>query len=159
MYLTSFVLIPHSRATVFFQLLAAAMLSPLVGVPAAWYFMKTSLLLAMEIGLGFVCGGSFLVFFLPETLDRTKASALPSQAISGNESQDDEGSSRSFKIRSAFDAIQGLNSVLTTPAVPMLLITFVTVPMNIRSTSFIVQYASDKYHWSIADVSPIWFRF
>jgi hypothetical protein len=131
------------------------MLSPLVGVPAAWYLMKTSSLLAMEIGLGFICGGLFLVFFLPETLDRTKVSTLHSQAMSGDESQDDESLLQRFKMLSIFGAIKGSNSVLDIPAVRMLLITFLTSPVIIGSTSFLVQYASDKYHWLIADVRPI----
>jgi hypothetical protein len=45
--------------------------------------------------------------------------------------------------------------VLDIPAVRMLLITFLTSPVIIGSTSFLVQYASDKYHWLIADVRPI----
>ncbi|RFU28106.1 hypothetical protein B7463_g8215, partial [Scytalidium lignicola] len=143
----------NRRAAVFFQLLAAAMLSPLVGVPAAWYLMKTSPLLAMELGLIFICCGLFLIFFLPETLDRTKLSTLGSQIIGSNESPDDDSLWRSFKMGSILGAIQDSTSVLTIPAVRMLLITFVTWPVTTRSSLFLVQYASDKYHWSIADAS------
>lgn len=128
------------------------MLSPLIGVPFAWYLMKDSTFLAMSVGLGFACGGLFLVLFLPETLDRAGFSDKLSYPASDDVSPEDEGLLPTSKPMSIFGVVKGLNFVFGTPALRTLSITFIISPVILNSMSFLVQFASERYHWSIADV-------
>ena len=130
------------------------MLSPMVAIPASWYLMQRSTLLAMEVGFGFICAGLFLVFFLPETLERAKVSGLSARGLNDNEFDNNEGSVQPGQVLSVFGVLKGSNFVLATPALRTLIFTFISQPVLIISMSFLVQFASDKYGWSIADVRP-----
>lgn len=139
------------RAAVFFQLMATLMISTLVGVPAAWYLMKSSSLLAMEVSLGFVGAGTFLVFFLPETLKQAKLLEASSHGLAGDVVPE-EDSSQPLKIPSILDVIKESNFVFESPTLCALGITCVVGPILSYSTDQLVQLASKRYHWSIADV-------
>jgi hypothetical protein len=147
-------LIRQIRAAVFFQFIAAAMLSPVIGVPVAWYLMQTSSFLALEVGLAFVCCGLFLAFFLPETLDQAKILEAAAHANTGDELPEGDSLASPSKMPSFYSIIKGSNFVFAIPVLRTLLITFVIGPVLLSSMSFLVQFASDKYHWSIADVRP-----
>jgi hypothetical protein len=142
------------RAAVFFQLVATLMLSTLVGVPATWYLMKSSSLLAMEVSIGFVCAGSLLVFFLPETLEEAKLLEASSHALAGD-GPPEEGSSKPLKMPSILDVIKESNFVVGSPALRTLGTTFVVGPLLAYSTEQLVLLASDRYHWSMADVRSL----
>jgi hypothetical protein len=139
---------------VFFQFIAATMLSPMVAVPASWYLMQRSTLLAIEVGMGFICAGLFLVLFLPETLERAKVSGPSAQGFDGDEFDDNEGPVQPSQVLSVFGVIKGSNFVLANPALRILIFTFISGPVLLISMSFLVQFTSHQYHWSIADVRP-----
>jgi hypothetical protein len=137
---------------VFFQFIAASMVSALVAVPVTWKIMQTSSVLAMEVGLAFIGSGLFLALFLPETLERGKVSEASARADRGDALHEDEGLVQREQVLSIFGVIKGSHFILATPALRTLIITFLTGPILICSMGFIVQLVSERYNLSLADV-------
>jgi hypothetical protein len=59
---------------VFFQVVAFTLVSSVIGIPFSYYLMKRNVWIAMMFGLGFFVLGLVGSFFIPETLERSKAS-------------------------------------------------------------------------------------
>jgi hypothetical protein len=124
----------------------------MVGVPAAWYLMKSDPLLAMGVGFGFVCAGLCLILFLPETLEQAKLFDALSHPSAGQVSPEEEGLLPPSKAMSIFDIFKGSSFVLEIPVVCLLAVTFFITPILQYSMPLLILLASERYHMSIADV-------
>lgn len=128
------------------------MVSALIAVPITWKLMQISAILAMEVGLAFVCSGLFMVLFLPETLARAKASEVSGQGANSDVCHEHEELVQREQVLSIFGVLKGSNFILATPALRLLIIPFLTGPILLNSMGYILQLVSDKYNWTLAEV-------
>ena len=155
------------RAQAFFQLMAAALISTVIGVPAAWYLMKKNLWVPMCLGLGFMILSLIICLFLPETLDRSEVPdpALDSESDADVASIEDRRTSShrqpstGKKIAHMFKKVKESHFIFTKPILFALSITFLLQSLYGHSIDTIFQLASERFRWSVGDVrfpSPIY---
>lgn len=147
------------RAGVFFQFMAACLISTVIGVPFAWRLMKINAWIPMILGIGFIFMGTLLCFFLPETLER---STVPEPTPdSGSEEDIHEVQqptflhrySRKKKISKMFEKMKASHFIFKSPMLLGLSITFLLQSLGGQMTSFMFQLASERFHWPLGDAS------
>lgn len=115
--------------------------------------MKTSSFLAMGIGIALVASGLVLfILALPETLSQAQAPKPSLLHAAEDITLEEEGSLEPSKLLSILDIIKGSNFVFANPTLCALAFTFVVGPILTYSGLLLVQLASERYHWLIAEV-------
>ena len=108
------------------------------------------------LGIALVLLGSIFILFVPETLEDAKVKTIKSQddGASGEDTMTaDRKPVLQELIRSLREFTQATRFIWIDKNVrQMVLALFVTV-MSRQSTNMLMQYASKKFHWSIARVS------
>jgi hypothetical protein len=147
-----------NRARVFFQVMAASLISTIIGVPLAWQLMKNNALLPMIIGACFIFLGTIICCFLPETLERSKISDPSSDPSSGEEVDEIERPtcshrySRKKNISKMFETMTTFHFMLKSPTLLALSITFLLLNLSGTLSSLTFQLASERFHWSLGEV-------
>lgn len=148
-----------NRAGVFFQLMAASLISTVIGVPFAWHLMKKNAFIPMILGVVFITLGTILCFFLPETLERSEVSNQSPDSSSGDEIDEIERPtsshrySRKKRILKMFKKMKASHFILKSPTLFALSITFLLQTLGGTISSFMFQLASERFHWSLGEVS------
>jgi hypothetical protein len=151
------------RAHVFFQATAAGLTATVVAVPLAWYLMKRTLWTPMLLGLAFVMLGTFLITLLPETLSLPKIlHAVPEDPIAPEDADTDQDLSDSSDRNSSSSTKKGFLTILekledarfvfASPMLCTLAFVFLVQTLGGNSVPLLLQLASKRFHWSLADV-------
>lgn len=146
------------RAKAFFQGTAAYLIAGVLAIPFSWYLMKKSSFVPMTISIGFLFLGMLVVFFLPETLDRSHVPD-PAEGTSGSdpESGDEGGLLDLPKKKSVISVIvrkaEESRFIFASPMLIAVAISFLVQSTHAFSIQLLFQFASERFHWSLADVS------
>lgn len=155
----------EQRATVFFQIVSASLIATLAGVPLAWWLIKVSSLRApMMAAVLFVLLGALLVLLLPETLhlreDLRISSPDTDQAqeevieYEGSSTEDEGALTFSRKNWSMLlEKFEESRFVFTNPKLLALSATFLVQSLHGMMNQFLLQLASKRLGWSLADAS------
>ncbi|KAI9641199.1 hypothetical protein NHQ30_009999 [Ciborinia camelliae] len=152
-------------ATVFFQFQAVGLIGPLVGVPLAWWLIKVSnLRVPMMVAVLFIFLGALLILVLPETLHLREHQVIFSanidparaEAMEDEESPSDDEEVLSLSKenwKKLLDKFEESRFVLTDPKLLALSVTFLVQSLHANTNQFLLQLASKRLHWSLADAS------
>jgi hypothetical protein len=145
------------RSSAFFQLSSSGLVATLIAIPFSWQLLKKSMFVPLSVSLGFFAFGIVVLFFMPETLDRTKISDPAGISSSDEESGDEGGLLNPPRKRTLFSVltkkVEDSRLIFATPMLFSLGITFIVMSLHAISISILCQFASERFHWSIADVS------
>lgn len=143
--------------------MAASLISNVVGVPIAWYTMKTQPWIPTIAGLVTYIVAILSCFFLPETLERPEPSVLVNESTTEEEFEPVERPaslhqySKKKNLVKILEKIEAYHFIFKSPELTALSITFLLQTLGSHVTTFTLQLASERFHWSLGDVS--YFRF
>lgn len=134
------------------------LMATVIAVPLSWYLMKTSLFIPMSISLGFMVLGMLIVLLLPETLNRSQVPD-PAEDISSSaaDSEDEGGLPNSSKKKTIIlvvvRKVEESRFIFASPMLCALAVTFLVQSIHWMSIELLFQFASERFHWSLANVS------
>jgi hypothetical protein len=141
----------ENRTRVFSMVYASSFFSTLVGTPLSWYLMKINVWVPMFVIVGLEILSFVLCLFLPETLVHSK---LPVSSIENGHNSSDRQSFGN-RITQAIRSIQGNLSIFESYVIFGLSFTFLLQTLHDYSLDILFQLASERFHWSLAEVSFI----
>ena len=120
--------------------------------------MKSSNFIPLTIATGFLVLGTIVILFMPETLDRSRVVDPVEDMSSSDEESSDEGglldTSKKSTLLSAFvRKVEESRFIFASPMLCALAISFLAQSMHGLSNSLLFQFASERFHWSLANVS------
>jgi hypothetical protein len=130
---------------------ASSFISTLVGTPLSWYLMKINVWIPMFVIVGHFILAFVLCLFLPETLIYPK---LPVLSVENGPISTNQLSVRN-RTTQAIRRIQGSLSIFESYVIFGLSFTFLLQTLQGYSLEILFQLASERFHWSLADVSFI----
>jgi hypothetical protein len=148
-----------SRATALFRLTAVPVVAEIVATPIAAAMMSRGPWLPYLIGLSLYFISFPLLLALPESIEEAREKSrktLVAQDEDLPEELEPPSKSSVFAtIRSrAQEFIQSTHFMWRNANVLLSLLALFVSNLSKQSTNLLLQYASAKYHWSIARVSP-----
>lgn len=99
-----------------------------------------------------------IVLLLPETLDRSQVPD-PAEDMSGSDvdSGTDEGGLKKRTVISVvIRKVEESRFIFASPMLIALAVTFLVQSMHGSSIQLLFQFASERFHWSLADVSLLY---
>ncbi|KAH8588375.1 major facilitator superfamily domain-containing protein [Bisporella sp. PMI_857] len=148
----------NQRAAVFFRVNALALASTVIGVPLASHMMKKNYIVPMWLGIGFIALGIPCTLWLPETLEK-RVTPYPDSDSDTEYGEDQESlpetrnTSLGHQILTFLTKTKGKHFMLQSPMLMALSLTFIIQSLSGRSTEFLYQLASERFHWKLADAS------
>ncbi|PYH95837.1 MFS transporter, partial [Aspergillus ellipticus CBS 707.79] len=147
----------EKRATAYFVLSAAILVSEILAAPLSAWMMASSLWMPFMLGLAFEILGMFTVFVIPETRPKSLEEPVTEPAAEDETSGSSPCSSTSLwssAIRSACSQISQLNGFICEhPNAIIISFTFLLASFGLEALGFMVQYASKRFSWSMAEAS------
>ena len=147
------------RAAVFFQGTAATLIATVVAIPLSWLLLKKSMFVPMSVSVGFIFLGTLVLLLVPETLNRSLV-LDPAEETSGSDvdSGDEGGLLNPRKQKTIVSVIvkkvEDLRFIFSSPMLCALAVTFLVQSLHGTSISLLFQFASERFHWSLANVRP-----
>jgi hypothetical protein len=147
------------RAAVFFQGTAATVIATVVAIPLSWLLLKKSMFVPMSVSVGFMFLGTLVVLLVPETLNRSLVPD-PAEETSGSDvdSGDEGGLLNPHKQKTIVSVIvrkiEDSRFIFSSPMLCALAVAFLVQSLHGVSISLLFQFASERFHWSLADVRP-----
>jgi hypothetical protein len=153
-----------SRASVFFQGTAAALIATVVAIPLSWQLLKKSMFVPLSVSLGFVLLGTLIVLLVPETLNRSQIPDPAEDLSSSDVDSGDEGgllnsSRKKTMISIIVRKVEDSRFIFASPMLCALAVTFLVQSLHGASISLLFQFASERFHWSLANVRPHFLQF
>ena len=146
-----------ARASAFFQAAAATQVANLIAYPLSAVTMARTPWLSTAISFGFLFVAALLMLLLPETLQRDMTSSGEALADDSTEEISDtsaKGASLAGKLKSyCTQAYRESDSFLTRGPIATILPIFLFASIIGTVITFQIQYASDKFEWTMAHVS------
>jgi len=148
-------LLPTHRSTAFFRITGSVLIAQLVAIPFSSLLMEYDPWLPMFLGTGAMVFGGLLLIVLPETLSKTPDSWSWARDEHSETIGDDPPKAtligglvaRSKKI------LSNLHSISISPLMVALILTFLANSLARSAVELLLQYASYRYHWTIAQAS------
>ncbi|KAJ5578742.1 uncharacterized protein N7459_007706 [Penicillium hispanicum] len=148
----------EERSTTLFRIQSCVVLAEIFAAPVSAYFMDFDPWFPFMLGTVLIVIAGIPIVFLPETLEDAKAKmASRPNMVSAHPREDaaplDKKSVLEEIIRTIREFKEGTRFIWTDGNVClMVLVLFVTM-MSRQSTNMLLQYASKRFHWSIARAS------
>lgn len=146
------------RLTALFRLSGTVILSEVLATPLSAYVMTFDPLIPYVLGLVMIIVGSLPALVLPETLNDAKERL--SQSSAAVDEDDGPGPDPLVKqtlvqtvVRQVRKFIESTRCIWQNTSVMLALFAFFVTTISRQSTNLLIQYASLKFHWSIARVS------
>ncbi|KAG0645285.1 MFS efflux pump [Hyphodiscus hymeniophilus] len=152
--------VASEESPLFFGFNAVYLIGGVFAVPASWYLMKQGVnpFVPMTVSIGFITLGLLVVVFIPETLNRTQVPD-PAEGMSSSDiDSEDEGGLLSASKKPTFISVmvrkvEEVRFIFASPMLLALTITFLVQSMHAVSMQLLFQFASERFHWSLADSS------
>ncbi|KAL3421494.1 ATP synthase F0 [Phlyctema vagabunda] len=150
---------PDKRATAFSQLQAAALISEVVATPVSAALMSVDPWLPFLIGFGLTITGALLALLIPETLviKQKARSTIPTGQVNEVAASSSEPTAPHSLVGSVWKELKILGhsaaGLWKDLNVILILVVFFVSYLGRQSVTLILQYASKRYHWTIAEAS------
>ncbi|OJJ45770.1 hypothetical protein ASPZODRAFT_523758 [Penicilliopsis zonata CBS 506.65] len=149
----------EERATALFRLFTFVLISEILGMPISAYLMRFTPWLPFNLGLGIAMVSSLFVFCIPETLTDAKEKMRQSSTPAVNE--EDAVLEESSKDATVLQAIlhrarrlqEALGFIWSDAAIVISLFGLFISPLVRLMTPVLLQYASKKFDWNLAQAS------
>lgn len=152
----------HSRATIFFQIQAAVLISELSAPPIGSVLMTHNLWLPMFLGLAIQAFCIGVALLIPETrgfFTSTEVTPVVSPeeiepCISAKDNaEEEEMRAEGMKLSPIEQFREAIKFLQHNWAVTLLVLTFLIASIGRQSMSVFLQYVSKRYGWILANVS------
>jgi hypothetical protein len=105
--------------------------------------------------------GTLVILLLPETLNRSQVPDPAEDMSSSDVDSGDEGgllnsSKKKMIISVIVRKVEDTRFIFASSMLCALAVTFLVQSLHGVSISLLVQFASERFHWSLADVSPFY---
>lgn len=114
----------------------------------------------MTVSVGFMVFGTLIVLFVPETLNRSQVPDPAEDMSNSDVDSEDEGgllnaSSKKKKtiISVIVRKVEDARFIFSSSMLCAVAVTFLVQSLHGVSISLLFQFASERFHWSLADVS------
>ncbi|KAJ6111215.1 hypothetical protein N7486_003450 [Penicillium sp. IBT 16267x] len=146
----------EERSTTLFRLMSCVLVAEVLATPVSAYLMTINLWIPYILGYVILLIGYTCVFFLPETLEDAKAKRANREPVDNS-----TGTTMPLGKQSVFQALRHQMREFTesisfmwadSNILWMIFVVFVSM-ISRQSTGILLQYASKKFGWSIAQAS------
>lgn len=118
--------------------------------------MKTDSFHALFAASGFIALGNILILLIPETLQDAKESDAPlHHSVQESHIEEDISPAKLSKIdikTLIAKFVDDSRFILANPSLGALIFTFILSSLSSNSVSILLQLASERFQWSLADV-------
>ncbi|KAJ5642430.1 hypothetical protein N7490_006430 [Penicillium lividum] len=147
----------EERSTALFRLMACVLVSEVLATPASAYMMTFSLWIPYILSFVIIVLGCIPFLFLPETLEDAKAKRTDQQGTVNNSIETTALLGKQTFSQNLRHKLREFNESIffmwkDSNVAWIIVVAFVSI-MSRQSTNILLQYASKKFNWSIAQAS------
>ncbi|EPE30593.1 MFS general substrate transporter [Glarea lozoyensis ATCC 20868] len=140
------------RTPIFFGAYALILITQMVSIPLGSVLMEKDLWLPMYLSLGLLGLSVLVIIPMPETLNRDVESTESSSLTNHDEEESSKpGNVFTQILETSRDTLYGFKSLFTSTMITVLVFTFLVNGLTTSSANLYLQYASRRYHWTIAE--------